>query len=97
MRYPWLAPVALMLASAPVLAQQLQTPQAQPPADPRLDQSLLLWYSAVQGLKSFEAELTRSELDVGFKSVDVWKGWAKYDRARASAVLRMDKQGKPEG
>jgi TIGR03009 family protein len=96
MRYHWLALVALALAYTSTSAQQLQTPQAQVPADPKLNQSLVNWQSAVKGLKSFEVELTRYELDAGFKSVDVWKGTAKYlgpDRA----VLKMDKQGKPEG
>jgi TIGR03009 family protein len=96
MRHLWLALAILVLVSAPAWAQQLQTPQAQPAVEAKLNQSLLLWQGAVKGLKSFEADLTRFEMDVGFKAVDVWVGKAKFlgpDRA----VLRMDKQGKPEG
>jgi TIGR03009 family protein len=96
MRYPCLALAILALSSAPVFAQQLQAPQAQPAPDARLDQALLRWQAAVKGLKSFEVDLTRMEMEAGFQSVDVWVGKAKFV-APDRAVLRMDKQGKPEG
>jgi TIGR03009 family protein len=79
MRFRWLSSMALLLASAAVLAQPPgQAPQPTGGSGPTLDQILVGWERAMAGIGSLWVQVERRTVDKTFATEEVFSGVAKY-------------------
>jgi TIGR03009 family protein len=93
MRYRWLSPVFLALASAAVLAQ---APAQQPTPNAALDQVLAGWEQAMAGVTTLHVKVVRTEVDKTFQSTAVFSGEAKYLKPNKLSLLLFNSKKQAE-
>lgn len=96
MRALWLTLPALGLANVVALAQQPPVPD---PGGQQLGQVLVGWEKAMTSIHSLYAEVHRTTVDKVFKSTEVFKGTAKYQKSsvagqQSRAALELYKETK---